>query len=131
MLLITSCATLSGGIRYHAHIEVPNQPNADIYYNNKLIGVGKANIKLKRLEARNLKLSIIARGCEKEEFIFYGDKTRAWSIWYAFPANFFFLGAAVDIVSGSWRKPNDSDPRIDKIDVNTYKYIINYQGCKE
>ena len=58
VLLVSSCATIIGGAKYNAKVQVPNHPNATIVVNGQYKGTGEANFQVQRRYANELSITI-------------------------------------------------------------------------
>ncbi len=134
-----SCASIIGGEKYFAKVEVPGHPTAKIEYNGAHVGTGIANFKIPRREAGNLSFTISKEGCEKQTRKFTSKTIRGWALlgtivgftgltvnggWIPIP-----FGVMVDAVFGSLWKPDVTEKGVTKQNMNNYLYTIDYQGC--
>ena len=65
-LSFSSCATIIGGAKYNAKVQVPNHPNASISVNGEFKGQGEANFLVKRRDANKLDITVQEEDCEPE-----------------------------------------------------------------
>ncbi|CEN39013.1 hypothetical protein [Capnocytophaga cynodegmi] len=79
-LSLTSCATIVGGSKYNAHIQVANNPNAHIYYKGNIVGTGNAVVKVKRKDADKFEFSVQQEGKEKQTYRYNSRTIRGWSL---------------------------------------------------
>lgn len=139
-VLLTSCATIVGGSKYWAKVQVPGHPNAKIEYNGIYQGTGEASFKAKRSEANEFEVTIKEDGCETETKRFTQRDFRVWAfigtlvtftgiiingVWLPVP-----FGVMVDGSVGSWWKPDTSEKGVSKEDFKHFTYLIDYTGCK-
>ena len=135
---LTSCATVIGGSRYNAEVIVEGHPHAEIRYYGRPIGYGKAYIEIERRDADRVYFTVKENGEEAQDFVFSGRKFRGWAfvhslLWFTgyYKAPGVFLlnpwGVALDGMTGSWWKPDDSEPGIVKVNYDNYRYFLNYR----
>lgn len=135
----TSCATIVGGNKYWAHVEVPNRSDANIIYKGQVMGNGKANFKVKRAEANKFTIIVKSDGCDEQEFYFHKSGFRGWALvgtiitWTGIipPGIPLPWGLVVDVANGALMKPNKNEKGISKIDYKHYSYVIDYKGCEK
>lgn len=134
--VLTSCATIFGGNKYYANVQVPNHPNAKIEFDGKLKGTGEATFKVKRNEANNFSVTIKENDCETETKVFSKRKFRGWAFagslvgWTGFYQGIPLpWGIIVDAGTGAWWKPDIHENGVTKENFNNYTYTINYTGC--
>lgn len=135
--LTTSCATIIGGSKYWANVQVTNHPNATIDYQGVSRGTGEASFKVRRAEANQFSVIIREDGYEPETKSFHKRTFRGWSFagtvigWtgmvYAFPLPW---GVAVDGMTGAWWKPSVKEEGVQKQDYRHYTYQVNFSGTK-
>jgi hypothetical protein len=137
-ILLSNCTIIYGGAKYQAHIQVPDHPKAEIYYDGVLKGKGRAVFKVKRNHADNLNIELKKDGCKKHTHSFNSKKARPLAVigsisevssmvvnqQAAIP-----LGSILDLLIGSYWKPNVKNPLINKIDYDNFQYILEYPGC--
>ena len=137
-ILFSNCATIIGGSRYNAKINVANDPNASIEYQGNVLGKGSASLKLKRSNAGNLSISIKKDGCSEEVKNFTRKELRGWAFfgslvgWTGFiPGTIIPIpwGIAIDAATGAMWKPDINEIGVSKVDYKNYVYTINYTGC--
>lgn len=137
---MTSCATIVGGKRYWAKVQVPDYPSAKIEYKGVYQGEGEASILVERREANNFSVTVKQEGCETEEKNFTQRSFRGWAFvgtvvgWTGLiPGTFIPLpwGIAVDGATGAWWKPDINEKGVSKVDYKHFVYRIEYTGCKE
>ena len=134
--MLTSCATIIGGSKYYAKVQVPDHPNAKIEYKGDYQGTGEATFKVKRKEANNFSVTIKEDGCETQIKNFKQRKFRGWAFagtvlgWTGL-INGIPLpwGVVVDGATGAWWKPDINEKGVTKQDFNNYIYQIDYTGC--
>lgn len=136
--ILSSCATIVGGSKYWAKVQVPDHPNAKIEYKEIYQGTGEASFKVKRKEANTFSVTISEEGCETQTKSFTRRTFRGWSlagtiVTWTVSINYIPLpfGVIVDGATGAWWKPNINEKGITKQDFNHYIYSIDYTGCKE
>lgn len=126
-LLFTSCATLVGGAKYNAHIQVPNHPNAKITLNGQYLGNGQATASLNRRECNQVNIIVQEGDDEPQTVLFNGRKFRTGTLIADFilpiPPGTFIL----DVITGAWWRPDDGDSRITRESVKDYLYTITYR----
>jgi len=135
-LLFSNCATIIGGSKYYAKVQVPDHPNAKIEYKGDYKGTGEATFKAKRKEANNFSITIKEKGCETQTTDFTQRTFRGWAftgsllgwtgLYQGIPLPF---GIVVDASTGAWWKPDINEKGVTKQDYNHYIYRINYTGC--
>lgn len=139
--IMTSCATIVGGSKYWAKVQVPDHPNAKIEYNGIYQGTGEASFTAKRSEANNFSVTIKKEGCETETKNFTQRSFRGWAFvgtvvgwtgltinggpWLPIP-----FGVIVDGATGAWWKPDVNEKGVRKEDYKHFTYQIDYTGCK-
>lgn len=130
--VFSSCATIVGGSKYNAHVDVLNRPKAKIYYNGEEKGSGYASFKVKRKEANMVSLTIKEEG-QQDQIINYTSRTfrggalvgtlLMWTgIIQGIPIPW---GLAVDLATGALWKPNIHERGIIKEDYKNFRYIIH------
>lgn len=130
----SSCATIIGGAKYNAKIQVPNHPTATITVNGDYAGQGEANILVKRKDADKLTVTVKEENCEPETTRFNSKSFRGWAFagtvlgWTGMigPGIPLPWGVVVDGCTGAWWKPDETEPGVRKIDYDHFLYIINY-----
>lgn len=137
-ILFSSCATIIGGSKYYAKVQVPDHPNAKIEYKGDYKGTGEASFKVKRREANQFSITVKEKGCETQTTDFTQRTFRGWAfagsllgwtgLYQGVPLPW---GIVVDASTGAWWKPDINEKGVTKQDYNHYIYRINYTGCKE
>lgn len=135
----SSCATIIGGAKYNAKIQVPNHPTATITVNGDYAGQGEANILVKRKDADKLTVTVKEENCEPETTRFNSKSFRGWAFagtvlgWTGLiePGIPLPWGVVVDGCTGAWWKPDETEPGVRKIDYDHFLYIINYGSKPE
>lgn len=130
----SSCATIIGGAKYNAKIQVPNHPTATITVNGDYAGQGEANILVKRKDADKLTVTVKEENCEPETTRFNSKSFRGWAFagtvlgWTGLiePGIPLPWGVVVDGCTGAWWKPDETERGVRKIDYDHFLYIINY-----
>lgn len=134
VFMFSSCATIIGGAKYNAKIQVPNHPTATITVNGDYAGQGEANILVKRKDADKLTVTVKEENCEPETTRFNSKSFRGWAFagtvlgWTGLiePGIPLPWGVVVDGCTGAWWKPDETEPGVRKIDYDHFLYIINY-----
>jgi hypothetical protein len=136
--ILSSCATIIGGSKYYAKVQVPDHPNAKIEYKGDYQGTGEATFKAKRKEANNFSVTIKQEGCETQTKDFTQRKFRGWAFagtvvgWTGLYSGIPLpWGVAVDLSTGALWKPDINENGVTKQDFNHYIYRIDYTGCKD
>jgi len=136
--ILSSCATIIGGSKYYAKVQVPDHPNAKIEYKGDYQGTGEASFKAKRKEANNFSVTIKEEGCETQTKDFTQRKFRGWAFagtvvgWTGLYSGIPLpWGVAVDLSTGALWKPDINENGVTKQDFNHYIYRIDYTGCKD
>lgn len=136
-LLVSSCATIIGGAKYNAKVQVPNHPNATIIVNGQYKGTGEANFPVQRRHANELSITIEEENYEPETTVFTNKTFRGWAFvgtivgWTGYITNPFILlpwGVVVDAATGAWWKPDITEKGVSKIDYDNFLYTINYNA---
>lgn len=138
LFILSSCATMFGGSRYNATVQVANHPKAKIMYKGEHKGTGEATFKVKRKEADEFTITIQEEGCEAETKEFTKKTFRGWSLvgsivmWTGL-VNGIPLpwGVVLDEATGSWWKPSVKEEGVVKENFNNYIYTVPYNGCPE
>ena len=65
-LFFSSCATIIGGAKYNAKVQVPGHPEATITVDGQYKGQGEANFLVKRRDADKLAVTVQEENCEPE-----------------------------------------------------------------
>lgn len=133
-LSLTSCATIIGGSRYNAHIQVANNPSAQIYYQGNVVGTGYAVVKVKRKEADKFEFFVQQEGKSRQTYRYHSRVLRGGALagtilgWTGIipPGIPLPWGVAVDGITGSWWKPDVSEKGLQKQDYKNFRYIVNY-----
>lgn len=134
VFMFSSCATIIGGAKYNAKIQVPNHPTATITVNGDYAGQGEANILVKRKDADKLTVTVKEENCEPETTRFNSKSFRGWAFagtvlgWTGLiePGIPLPWGVVVDGCTGAWWKPDETEHGVRKIDYDHFLYIINY-----
>jgi hypothetical protein len=136
-MLSSSCATICGGSKYHAHVLVNGRPNAEIVHDGIIRGNGTATISIKRNLANKFALTIREKGCEEQKFNYHTRTFRGWAFlgtlvtWTGNVGGVFIpWGLAVDLATGALWKPNEAEGIV-KNNYKNFQYIVNYTGCQE
>ena len=136
-LSFSSCATIIGGAKYNAKVQVPNHPNANITVNGQYEGQGEANFLVKRIDADKLAITVQEDNCEPETTLFTRKSFRGWACigsivgWTGVIPNTYIplpWGVAVDAGTGAWWKPDINETGVKKIDYDHFLYTINYKA---
>jgi len=141
-VLFSSCATIVGGGKYYAHVNIKNHPNAVISYNGEVLGQGYAAFKVPRREANSFSITLKEENCEEQHFDFKERSFRGWAFvgtlitwtglsinggpWLPIP-----FGVIVDGATGAFWKPDINEKGVTKTDYKNYNYLIDYTGCKQ
>jgi hypothetical protein len=135
---LTSCATIVGGNKYWAHVEVPDHPTASITYKGEVKGKGTATFKVKRTQAKKLSILVKDEGCDEQTFNYTKNTFRGWAFagtivtWTGFVSGIYIpWGVIVDLANGALVKPNVKEKGVSKIDYKNFKYTLEYNGCKK
>ena len=133
VFMFSSCATIIGGAKYNAKIQVPNHPTATITVNGDYAGQGEANILVKRKDADKLTVTVKEENCEPETTRFNSKSFRGWAFAgtvLGWTGNIGYVllpwGVIVDGCTGAWWKPDETERGVRKIDYDHFLYIINY-----
>jgi len=97
--MLTSCATIVGGSRYYAKVQIPDYPNAKIEYNESYQGTGEASFLVKRKEANNFSITIKEDGCKTETKKFTQRTFRGWA--FVGSIGTFEYGVILDFITGA------------------------------
>lgn len=135
VMSLTSCATIIGGAKYEAEVIVDNHPKAEITYNGKYIGSGRANVKIKRRNADKVVFTVQEKGKQPQQFAFQERSFRGWSfvgtvlLWTGY-SNGILLpwGILVDGITGAWWKPDDDEPGVVKVHQDKFRYFLRYDA---
>ena len=135
-LSFSSCATIIGGAKYNAKVQVPNHPNASISVNGEFKGQGEANFLVKRRDANKLDITVQEEDCEPETTHFTKKAFRGWAFvgtlvgWTGITPNYIPLpwGVVVDACTGAWWKPDVTEKGVSKIDYDNFLYTITYKA---
>lgn len=143
MSTFTGCATIFGGSKYWAKVQVPDHPDAKIEYNGVYRGTGEANFKVKRKKANRFSVTLKEKGCKDQTTKFTQRTFRGWSlvgsivggtVTIIYGGAVFLplpLGVALDGITGAWWKPDVNEKGVLKEDYNHYLYQIDYSDCKK
>ena len=136
-LSFSSCATIIGGAKYNAKVQVPGHPNATISVDGQYKGQGEANFLVKRRDADKLAITVQEENCEPETTHFTKKAFRGWAFvgtlvgWTGIVPNTYIplpWGVAVDGITGAWWKPDVNEKGVSKIDYDHFLYTINYNA---
>ena len=135
VMSLTSCATIIGGAKYEAEVIVDNHPKAEITYDGKYIGSGKANVRIKRRNANKIVFTVKEKGKQPQDFVFQERSFRGWSflgtvlLWTGY-SNGILLpwGVLVDGITGAWWKPDDAEPGVVKVHQDKFRYFLRYDA---
>lgn len=132
---LSSCATIVGGAKYNAKVQVPGHPEAKITVNGLYRGKGEALFKVYRRDADKLSITIQEDNYEQETTYYTGKKFRGWSFigtiigWTgSFGGIPLPWGILVDASTGAWWSPDISEKGIIKQDYDNYVYIMDYNA---
>lgn len=135
VLSFSSCATIIGGAKYYAKVQVPGHPDARITVNGQYKGDGEANFLVKRKEADELTVSVQKKNCEQQTTQFTSKVFRGWAFagtvvgWTGMVGGIPLpWGVAVDAATGAWWKPDVTEKGVSKIDYDHYLYTIEYKA---
>ena len=137
--IFSSCATIVGGSKYVARVQVPDHPNAKIQYQGNFQGTGVASFKVKRKNADKFSVTIKEDGCEDQTKNFTQRQFRGWAFfgtvvgWTGFTKGSYIplpFGVVVDLATGALWKPDVNEKGVVKVDYKHYLYQIDYSGCK-
>ena len=133
---LSSCATICGGSKYYAQVLVPNNPNAQVIYQNEVRGTGGAFIMMKRKNANKFSFTIRGKGCEPQTYNYTKRTLRGWAMagtlitWTGLVSGIYIpWGLGVDLATGALWKPNVAEGGVVKVDSKNFKYVVNYSGC--
>lgn len=140
-ILLSSCATIVGGNKYIAKVQVNGHPDAGIYVRNRLEGRGYAAFSVRRKDANKFSFTIKKENCLDQTFSYKKRVLRGWAILgsiVGFTSGVFVgggivpvpVGLIVDIANGAVWKPDLGEAGIFKLDYKHYAYNIDYTGCK-
>lgn len=133
-VFFSSCATIVGGSRYRASVLVNGSPEADIIYKGGFIGRGNAMIYNRRDNANKFSFTVKQKGCADQTFSYTSRSFRGWACAgtvFTFTSSIYIpYGLVIDLATGAFWKPDDSDPSIVKQNYKSFQYIVNYTGCK-
>ena len=138
--ILSSCATIIGGSKYYAKVQVPDHPNAKIEYKGDYQGTGEATFKAKRRKANNFSVTVKEEDCETQTIDFTQRQFRGWAfvgtvvVWTGVISTAPYIlpwGIATDLATGSLWKPDINEKGVTKQDFNHYIYRIDYTGCKD
>lgn len=136
-LSFSSCATIIGGAKYNAKVQVPGHPNASITVDGQYKGQGEANFLVKRIDADKLAITVQEENCEPETTRFTRKSFRGWAFvgtlvgWTGIIPNTYIplpWGVVVDACTGAWWKPDINETGVSKIDFDHFLYTINYKA---
>jgi hypothetical protein len=125
----TGCATITGGSSYYASIIVNAKPDAEIEYQGRVIGKGKAMVKVRRASADRVSFSIREEGCEPFPVSFNSKDFRTGAL-IADLFTFGLLGVLIDGITGALYMPDTDDFRIQKMGTRSFLYQINVPDCQ-
>jgi len=120
VVLFSSCATMFGGSKYNAHIEVEGRPKARIYVNDTKVDTdGSATV----LQKRNESVYIEVRDGDCKVTKDYMNEMRVgWLLSDVFITG--LIPAVVDFATGSIYKPVEGRG-VQKLGTDDFKYRIN------
>jgi hypothetical protein len=130
-IFLSGCASIVGGNRYFANIEVPSNPDAEIKYMGMVVGRGRAmvELELERENANKFSFLVTEDGCDPVNFNFYTRDFRGWAMVGSY-FTFGVIGLIVDAVSGACWRPDLADPRIHRLNTKNYLYQVNLPPCE-
>lgn len=134
VLFLSSCATICGGSRYYAKVQVPNHPDARIEYKGEYMGSGEVSFAVPRREADVFSVTIKEEGNPDYYKRYYMREFRGWAFfgtvigWTGVTPTGIPLpwGMVVDGACGSWWKPDIREPGVIKNDYKHFTYKIDY-----
>ena len=136
-LSFSSCATIIGGAKYNAKVQVPGHPSASISVDGQYKGQGEANFLVKRRDADKLSITVQEENCEPETTSFTRKAFRGWAFvgtlvgWTGIIPNTYIplpWGVVVDGITGAWWKPDINEKGVSKIDYDHFLYTIDYKA---
>lgn len=125
--LLPSCAVITGGSSYNAHLNVDDE-FVNIYYKGEMIGSGQGTAVVRRKDADNLTFVLKKDGFQDQQIYYNKASLRGWNI--VGSAFIGVIGIAVDGITGAWWKPYAKDSTIEKHDCNNFFYQIHYDSKK-
>jgi len=125
---LSGCASIVGGSRYFANIEVPSNPDAEIKYMGMVVGRGRAMVEVERDNANKFSFLVTEDGCDPINFNFYTRDFRGWAMVGSY-FSFGLIGLLVDAVSGACWRPDLGDPRIHRLSTRNFLYQVNLPPC--
>jgi len=125
-LSFSSCATIVGGAKYNAHVEVPDHPDAKITVNGQYLGNGQVTASLNRIDCNQVNITVQDGNDEPQTTMFSGRKFRTGTL-IADILAFFPGGLIIDAITGAWWRPDEGDSRITRQNVKNYLYTITYR----
>ncbi len=137
LLGFSSCATIFGGSKYVAHINIKGHRDAEIIYKERTIGYGATSLLVSRKHADRFTFKAQKDGCQPQEYKFKSKIFRGWSLagsiifWtgIAPPGIPLPYGVILDGATGAWWKPNVAERGISKGDYKNFYYTVSYDGC--
>lgn len=134
--IFSSCATIIGGSKYVAKVQVPDHRDAQIEYQNSYKGTGIAVFEANRRDADDFSVTVKKEGCETQTKTFTQKSFRGWAFtgslvgWTGLVEGIPLpWGIIVDAITGAWWKPDIKEIGVTKVDYNNYIYQIDYTGC--
>lgn len=130
-LSFSSCATIVGGAKYNARVQVPDHPNTKININGQYRGNGEVAMLINRKESNTLNVTVQEGDDEPQTTMFTGRKFRAgtlvFDLLFGWVPPIIPVGIIVDAATGAWWKPDEKELGVTKIDVDNYLYTITYK----
>jgi hypothetical protein len=134
IFIFSSCATIIGGHRYRAHVNVNDHPDAIIKYKGMVVGQGSASFKVPRSEANKLEIKVKEQNCEEQTFEYTKRSFRGWAFvgtLVTFTSVYYIpYGAIIDLANGALWKPDVHEKGVYKMNYNNFNYSIDYTGCE-
>jgi hypothetical protein len=138
VIFFSNCATIVGGSKYYAHVEVRDNTKAKIFYQNREVGEGYATIKVNRNDINKFKFTVKQDGCNPQEYRYVSRTFRGWAfagtiIGWTGTLNGVPLpwGLVIDLATGALWKPNVGETGVSKHDYKNFNYSVKYDGCKD
>ena len=128
-VLTTGCALITGGSSYYANIVLQAHPDAEIEFQGRIIGKGRAIMNVKRRDANKLQFTVKEEGCEPVPVSYLARDFRTGPfLWDYFL--FSIPGLLIDGLTGAFWAPDTDNLGIQKLGPRNYLYLVSLPDCR-
>ncbi|MGB0166133.1 MAG: hypothetical protein ACPF8V_04695 [Luteibaculum sp.] len=127
--LLSSCATLVGGSRYNAFVQVSNVKDVTVTFPTGRQVKSGMGTTWKRKDANSFSFLVSKEGCEVQEYKYITREFKSGAL-VGTLVLFGLPGLIVDAAFASWWEPNEMEKGIVKADYKNFVYQVDYTGCE-